>query len=114
MLVLTRRIGEQIVIDGVISVTVVAIQGDKVRLGISAPPSVRVDRAEVHERRLASSPAVPRSSVSSSLEGIALMRTAQQGDRVQVQYPAHGADECRSCSANCKGEAGHPGHPEFT
>ena len=38
MLVLTRRIGEQIVIDGVISVTVVAIRGDKARLGISAPP----------------------------------------------------------------------------
>ena len=53
MLVLTRRIGEKLVIDDVISVTVVAIQGDKVRLGISAPPSVRVDRSEVHERRLA-------------------------------------------------------------
>ena len=68
MLVLTRRIGEQIVIDGMITVAVVAIRGDKVRLGISAPPSVRVDRSEVHERRLASCPAVPRPSVSSSLE----------------------------------------------
>ncbi len=86
MLVLTRRIGEQIVIDGKISVTVVAIQGDKARLGISAPPSVRVDRAEVHERRGASGPAIPQSSVSSRPEGIALMRTAQQGDRVQVHY----------------------------
>ena len=53
MLVLTRRIGEKLVIDGVISVTVVAVHGDKARLGISAPPSVRVDRSEVHERRLA-------------------------------------------------------------
>jgi carbon storage regulator len=60
MLVLTRRIGEQIVIDGEITVTVVAIRGDKVRLGISAPPSVRVDRSEIHERRLAPGPAVPR------------------------------------------------------
>jgi len=86
MLVLTRRIGEQIVIDGVIYVTVVAIRGDKARLGISAPPSVRVDRAEVHERRWASSAAIPPPSFSSSPEGIALMRTAQQGDRVQVDY----------------------------
>jgi carbon storage regulator CsrA len=86
MLVLTRRIGEQIVIDGVISVTLVAIKGDKARLGISAPPSVRVDRSEVHERRLASCPAVPRPSVSSCFEGVSLMRTVQQGDRVQVQY----------------------------
>jgi carbon storage regulator len=50
MLVLTRRIGEQIVIDGVITVAVVAIRGDKPRLGITAPPCVRVDRSEVHDR----------------------------------------------------------------
>jgi carbon storage regulator len=51
MLVLTRRIGEEIVIDNRIRVTVVSIDGGKVRLGISAPPEVRVDRQEVHERR---------------------------------------------------------------
>jgi peptidylprolyl isomerase len=86
MLVLTRRIGEQIVIDGVISVTLVAIKGDKARLGISAPPSVRVDRSEIHERRQASRPAVPRPSVSSCLGGATPVRTVQQGDRVQVHY----------------------------
>ncbi|HTU22692.1 MAG TPA: carbon storage regulator [Gemmataceae bacterium] len=59
MLVLTRRIGETIVIDGVISVTVVAIHGDKSRLGVSAPPAIRVDRSEIHERRQASRPAAP-------------------------------------------------------
>ena len=52
MLVLTRRVGEEIVIDGNIHVTVVGVKGDKVRLGITAPPSVPVDRKEVHERRL--------------------------------------------------------------
>jgi len=52
MLVLTRRLNETIVIDGEIRVSVVAIHGDKVRLGITAPDSVRVDRHEVHERRL--------------------------------------------------------------
>src|SRR5438132_1674950 len=51
MLVLTRRIGEQIVIDGNIRVRVCAIKGGKVRLGISAPPSVPLDRLEVHQRR---------------------------------------------------------------
>ena len=51
MLVLTRRVGEEIVISDSIRVTVVAVKGDKVRLGISAPESVRVDRREVHERR---------------------------------------------------------------
>jgi carbon storage regulator len=52
MLVLTRRIGEQIIIDGTIRITVVDIRGDKVRIGIQAPDDVRVDRAEVHQRRL--------------------------------------------------------------
>jgi carbon storage regulator len=51
MLVLTRRLGEEIVIDGDIRVTVVAIKGDQVRLGVSAPKFVTVDREEVHQRR---------------------------------------------------------------
>jgi carbon storage regulator len=51
MLVLTRRLGETVVMDGGIQVTVMAVQGDKIRLGIIAPLSVRVDRKEVHDRR---------------------------------------------------------------
>ena len=52
MLVLTRRVGEVIVIDNNIHVTVVSVNGEKVRLGIAAPPEVTVDRQEIHERRL--------------------------------------------------------------
>lgn len=51
MLVLTRRSGEEIVIDADIRVKVVAVQGNKVRLGITAPPQVAVDRLEVFLRR---------------------------------------------------------------
>jgi carbon storage regulator CsrA len=51
MLVLTRRVGEAIVIDGDIRITVALVQGEKVRLGITAPDWVRVDRQEVHDRR---------------------------------------------------------------
>ena len=51
MLVLSRRPGEEIVIDGDIRVTVVSVKGDRVRIGIVAPPSVVVDRSEIHERR---------------------------------------------------------------
>jgi carbon storage regulator len=51
MLVLTRRVGKEIVIDGGIVVTVLGVKGGMVRLGITAPPSVCVDRREVHERR---------------------------------------------------------------
>lgn len=52
MLVLTRRVGESIVINGDIVVTVVDVQGKKIRLGVTAPDHVTVDRQEVHERRM--------------------------------------------------------------
>jgi carbon storage regulator len=51
MLVLTRRLGEQIVIDGNITLTILALEGGHVRIGIRAPPEVIIDREEVHERR---------------------------------------------------------------
>jgi carbon storage regulator len=51
MLVLTRKQGESIVINDEIQVTVVALQGNKIRLGIEAPEWVAVDRKEVHQRR---------------------------------------------------------------
>jgi carbon storage regulator len=53
MLVLSRRPGEEIIIDDHIRVTVVSVKGDRVRIGITAPEEVQVDRAEVHERRMA-------------------------------------------------------------
>jgi carbon storage regulator len=53
MLVLTRRVGEEIIINGEVCITVVAVRGDKVRIGVTAPRSVRVDRREVHARRAA-------------------------------------------------------------
>jgi carbon storage regulator len=51
MLVLTRKPGEKVVIGGGIELTVVAVQGDRVRLGVAAPPAVAVDRWEVWQRR---------------------------------------------------------------
>jgi carbon storage regulator len=51
MLVLTRRVGEKIVISDDICVTIVEVSGDRVRVGVEAPKSVRVDRHEVHVRR---------------------------------------------------------------
>ncbi len=64
MLVLTRKLGEKIVIDHNITVTVVAIDGGKVRLGISAPPEISINREEIH-RRIAefAEPAMPRELV---------------------------------------------------
>lgn len=50
MLVLTRRIGESIIIGNGIKITVVNVGPGRVKIGIEAPPSVRVDREEIHDR----------------------------------------------------------------
>jgi carbon storage regulator len=52
MLVLNRKTGEEIIIDGNIRVTVISLKGERVRIGISAPPDIQVDREEVHLKRL--------------------------------------------------------------
>ncbi len=47
MLVLSRRLNEELCIDGTIRVVVLAIQGNRVRLGISAPEDVSIRRSEI-------------------------------------------------------------------
>ncbi|AMA46503.1 carbon storage regulator CsrA [Pseudomonas entomophila] len=50
MLILTRKTGETIVINENIRVTVLAVKGNQVRIGIEAPEDVPVHRHEVQER----------------------------------------------------------------
>jgi carbon storage regulator len=50
MLILTRRVGETIMIGSDVSVTVLGVKGNQVRLGINAPKNVAVHREEVFER----------------------------------------------------------------
>ncbi len=50
MLILTRRIGETLRIGDDIAVTVLAVQGKQVRIGIQAPKTVPVHREEVYKR----------------------------------------------------------------
>ena len=54
MLILTRRVGESLMIGDDIKLTVLEITGAQVRLGIDAPTSVPVHRREVYERIVAS------------------------------------------------------------
>jgi carbon storage regulator len=51
MLVLSRKVGEKVIIDGSIAVEILSVDGNKIRIGISAPPDVRIDREEVHRAR---------------------------------------------------------------
>jgi len=50
MLILTRRVGEAVVIGDEVTVTVLGVKGNQVRLGVSAPKSVSVHRQEIYER----------------------------------------------------------------
>jgi carbon storage regulator len=50
MLVLSRKLGEQIVIGENIVLTIVQVQGSKVRLGVEAPADVSIHRLEIHQR----------------------------------------------------------------
>ena len=50
MLILTRRVGESLMIGDDINVTVLGIRGNQVRLGVDAPKDVAVHREEIYER----------------------------------------------------------------
>ena len=50
MLILTRRMGENLRIGDDVVVTVLGVRGNQVRLGITAPPDVEVHREEIFER----------------------------------------------------------------
>ncbi len=97
MLVLTRRPGESIVIGDGIKLTIVSIGPGRVKVGIEAPPTVRIDRQEVHSRiqqeqstdvlaavsATASGVGEPNTMVSSSSE------TGIYHNRIAEQLPAN-------------------------
>ena len=50
MLILTRRVGESVVIGDDVAVTVLGVKGNQVRIGVTAPKDVTVHRQEIYER----------------------------------------------------------------
>lgn len=50
MLILTRRIGESIIVGDDVTITVLGVKGNQIRLGVNAPKHVSVHREEIYQR----------------------------------------------------------------
>ncbi len=50
MLILTRKAGETVMIGGDVTITVLGVKGNQVRIGINAPKDIAVHREEIYER----------------------------------------------------------------
>lgn len=66
MLVLRRKVGESIILDGVISVSVLAVEGERVKIGITAPPDVTIVREELLKNASPPAPDLPPSPTQSA------------------------------------------------
>jgi len=78
VLILTRRVGETVMIGDEVAVTVLRVKGNQVRLGVNAPKSVSVQREEIFQR-------IKREGV----QGAQPAEVAEGADAAEVAEPAH-------------------------
>jgi carbon storage regulator len=107
MLVLSRRVGERLVIGDDIVVTVIEVRSDGVRLGIDAPRSVAVHRAEVLEAVTAANVAATTADDDEAAESLRSL-LAPRSDRAQSDDPQTGTDRADEPQADAVQTADHP------
>ena len=66
MLILTRRVGESLIIGDDVTVTVLGVKGNQVRIGVDAPKTVSVHREEIYERIQKEKEGEPQAASSSA------------------------------------------------
>ena len=101
MLVLTRKAGEQILIGDNIRLTLVRVQGNRVRVGIDAPDSVRVVRGELEPREVE-----PSSPIDGVTAGVGPQQGLRSGPRSAVATALGARPTDRRLAAPTAGEAG--------
>ena len=94
MLVLSRRVGESVVIGDDVTITVLEVRGDVVRVGVDAPRSVKVHRAELVAELAASN----QESASPSQDAVSSLAKALSSKRrpappEEPAPPSDGAEE---------------------
>lgn len=70
MLILSRKVGQSIVINGNVIVKVVRMDGDQIKLGIQAPPEISVNREEIQRQRDAGVPPPGSASTLKTILGM--------------------------------------------
>jgi len=80
VLVLTRRPGESIIIGNGIKLTVVSVGPGRVKIGIEAPPTVRIDREEIHAR-------IQQEQSTDVLEAVSSGKASLEGDLATQNTP---------------------------
>lgn len=79
MLILTRRVGETVMVGDEITVTVLGVKGNQVRIGVNAPKSVAVHREEIFERIKREGEAPPPAAVGIETEIVETTRDGSLG-----------------------------------
>jgi carbon storage regulator len=91
MLVLSRRVGEKLLIGDDIVITIIDTRGDGVRIGIDAPRSMRVNRAEVVEAVQASN--IAATTVDDDTQAALIALVSQAARPTSPETPSTPADE---------------------